>query len=132
MKMLIQTGRVFLPSGADMLYSLCYIKDAALMTLGVTGSEKARDRIYYLAGEAVTGERIADLLIEASGLDIRKEFYPENVLRQSGIAVPFGGEIQESQIYNGEQISADTALCYTPLSEGMAKTYRAFENIYRQ
>jgi len=131
-KMLLQTGRVFLPSGADMLYSLCYIKDAALMTLGITGCEKARDRIYYLAGEAATGERIADLLIEASGLDIRKEFYPENVLKQSGLSVPFGGTYEESQLYDGSAIAEDTGISYTPLNEGMPKTYRAFEGVFRQ
>ncbi len=118
-------GQILHPSDADGEFQMAYVEDVARAILAACHNPRAYDRAYNLCGEETTYEDFAIALREAVGTDfVRVELSVSDVL-QRGIPLPFPLTAEESQHYSGER-AAELGVDYTPLAEGLRKTYLAW------
>ena len=131
-KQMVRSRALFLPENSSRLYSFCYVKDAALITLALTANEQAYGQSYNLAGPAANAEDVATALMAACAVPVKRYHFSEELLEKRGIPVVFAGTLEESQVYDGTKASRAASVEYISLAEGMTRTYRAFENIYAE
>jgi nucleoside-diphosphate-sugar epimerase len=130
-RQIIREGRVFCPEDADGAFQFVYVKDAALMLLALCGDDRAADQAYNLCGEELLNyEDFMALLTAVSDRPFTIQKQPASVLMQAGMPLPFPVTAAETQIYDGRKVTVQTGLSYTPVLEGMKKTYNAFAGVY--
>ena len=123
---------ILCPIGCAGRFQPVYVKDAAAMILALCGNERAFNGAYNLAGEAVDYEGFLDAFREAGGESVRLKKVPvEEALKQKDAFLPFAVTEEETESYIGEKILRDTGLFWTPLRDGLAKTWDVFSKIYR-
>lgn len=126
-------GREILcPIGAKGRFQPVYVKDAAAMLLALCGNELAKNSVYNLAGEPVDYERFLDAFAAASGGKMRLCKLPaqDPVFQEPNVFLPFPFTEEETERYEGKKILKDTGLSWTPLEEGLRKTWQIFSKLY--
>lgn len=119
------------PADSDSRFQFVYVKDAAEAIVRCVGNARACGQKYNLAApEEVTYARYMEALSETS--DIPFETVPvtvEDVLRD-GIPLPFPLTADENELFLCGKAARELGLCYTPLEEGMRKSYSAFKPVF--
>lgn len=122
------------PVGAPGRFQPVYVKDAAQRILDLTGRREAFGQSYNLAGESVDYERFLTAFAGVSGgvARLRRVDAQDPVLTQPDTFLPFPLLEQETERYDGGKVTALTGREWTPLEEGLEKTWNAFARIYGQ
>ena len=131
-QMMIQ-GRV-LPHiiGTDGAFQFVYVKDAAEAVLRCLLNPAAYGQAYNLCQEqAVSYDVFFDLLKRVSDVEFDEISLTAEAAERQGVPLPFPVTAQETELYSNEKSRRELALSYTELSEGMARTYRAFKGVYK-
>lgn len=130
-RMIVQDGLLPHITDATGKFQFVYVKDAADAVLGCLLNRRAYGQAYNLCQEqVVTYESLYEELKKASDVPYRElPVTAEDAARQ-GIPLPFPVTEEESELYSNEKSKKELGIRYTELSEGMAKTYRAFKNVY--
>lgn len=119
---------------ADGRFQFIYVKDAAQAILNCLGNERAYGQAYNLCqDEIMTYDHFFQALKDAAEPEISAcvqeiELSVEAAEAQ-GILVPFPAREEETELCDNKKSKTELSLCYTDLSEGMRKTYRAFRNV---
>ncbi len=112
-------------------FQFVYVRDAAEAVLKCLGNPKACGQAYNLCGEPVlTYEMFYEELRRADGGEAAEVCLTVREARAQGVPLPFPVTRRESELYSDEKAKAQLGLGYIALSEGMARTYRAFRNVY--
>lgn len=119
------------PSDAAGRFQLVYVKDAAEAILACIRQEQAAGKAYNLsAPEILTYERFVSVLREAADRPFTlRPVTVEGSFREQ-IPLPFPLTEAESELFDGGKITRELGLLYTPIREGMEKTFRAFRSVY--
>ena len=123
--------KVVCPVGVPGRFQPVYVKDAAAMTLALSGNRKAFGRAYNLAGEAVDYEGFLDAFCRASGgrMQLRRLPFRE-AAQDPAVFLPFPLTEEETEYYDGSRITEETGLVWTPLEAGLEKTWNAFRKLW--
>ena len=124
---------ILCPVGAAGRFQPVYVKDAAAMTLALTGRREAYGQAYNLAGEAVDYEAFLEAFRRAAGERVRLRRVPAGEAAADPTAfLPFPLTVEETEYYDGSRILRETGLSRTPLEAGLKKTWNAFRRIYEE
>lgn len=130
-RLLVQAGLLPHITNAPGKFQFVYVKDAADAVLACLLNEAAYGQAYNLCQDQIlTYDSFYEALKKAS--DMPSQDLPitaEDAARQ-GIPLPFPVTEEESELYSNEKSKTELGIRYTELSAGMAKTYRAFKNVY--
>lgn len=159
-QLMVQQGLLPRITDADGSFQMVYVKDAAQAVLSCIGNEKTFGNSYNLCGdETVTYSLLADALWMGAE-SIRQEKRPERScgikgtsneenLRQEqecepikilpmtviqaqnqGLPLSFPLTKEETELYSNTKSKEELGMEYISLQEGMARTCRAFWNVY--
>lgn len=114
-------------------FQFVYVKDAAEAILKCLLNEKAYGQAYNLCGE----ERLTyDLFFEAlkKAADGEVTELPFTCRRASaqGISLPFPVSEAESELCSNEKSRRELRMGYLDFTEGMTRTYRAFQGVFEK
>lgn len=123
---------ILCPTGADGRFQPVYVKDAAAMILALCGTEAACHNAFNLAGSSVDYEQFLDAFAKASDGKIRLLKLPagHEIFRDPDTFLPFPFTKEETENYDGAKILKATGLTWTPLEEGLRKTWQIFSKLY--
>lgn len=116
---------------ADGRFQLVYVKDAAEAVMRCLGNEAAYGQAYNLCqdGSLGYGELMAQLRA-ASGEELDVIPMTAAEAEQRGIPLPFPVYSAETELCSNEKGKRELGLSYLPISEGIARTYKAFSNVF--
>ena len=119
------------PTDADGRFQTVYVKDASEAVLACIRQEAAAGQAYNLASPEVLDYRsfIAALRAAADRPFTLRELTVEESFREQ-IPLPFPLTAEESELFSGEKLTRELGIAYTPFSEGLEKTFRAFRSVY--
>lgn len=113
-------------------FQFVYVKDAAAAVSACLLNEKAYGQAYNLCrNESVTYDILYETLRDAAKEGVEEYPLTCRLAREQGIPLPFPVTREETRLYSGEKAVRELGLVYTDLRAGMAKTYRAFQGVYR-
>lgn len=115
-------------------FQMIYVKDAAVAVMKCLLNEKTYGQAYNLCqDEIVTYDSFYEALKEAAvGQDEFSELpVTADEAAAMGIPLPFPVTAEESEICSNEKSRRELGMEYLSFSEGMARTYRAFRNVYK-
>lgn len=113
-------------------FQFVYVKDAATAITKCLLNEKTYGQAYNLCQDgAVTYDILFEELKRAADVEVEEYAVTSGEAARQGIPLPFPVTEEESQLYSCEKSIRELGLRYTDLSEGMAKTYRAFKGVYQ-
>lgn len=119
-------GQILHPADATGEFQMVYVWDVARAILAACGNPDARDAAYNLCnGESMTYDSFALLLCEVTGTDFEKVEVSVQDVIDRGIPLPFPLTREESERYNGEQVTK-LGVAYTPIQEGMSATFQEY------
>lgn len=130
-QLMIQQG--ILPHITDSLgkFQAVYVKDAANAVMRCLLNETAYGQAYNLCQDEILDYEIFyRQLSEAADVDFTEVPLTCEQAQRQGIPLPFPLTEEETLLCSNEKGKAELGLTYTDFSEGMAKTYRAFKNVY--
>lgn len=112
-------------------FQFVYVKDVANAIISCLLNETAYQNAYNLCNDAISDynrfytmlKNVVDVPVEEWNLTVSE------ALAQS-IPLPFPLTEAETQLYANEKSIEQLGIQYTPFSEGMQKTYRAFKNVF--
>lgn len=116
---------------ADGRFQFTYVKDAAEAIGKCLLNEKTFGQSYNLCGEEIlTYEEFFQCLIQVAEETIERVSLTVEEAGQRGLPLPFPVCASETELYSNEKSKEVLGVSYTPFSEGMKRTYRAFRNVY--
>lgn len=123
---------ILCPTGAAGRFQPVYVRDAAAMILALSQNAAARDNAYNLAGPPVDYEQFLDALAKASDQKARLLKLPADheIFRSPDTFLPFPFTKEETEYYDSEKVLKTTGLTWTPLEEGLRKTWQVFSRLY--
>lgn len=125
-------------------FQCVYVVDAVNAIIKCMGNEAAYNEAFNLCGdEVVNYEMLADALVYAEQrmqtqeCNAKAENAPLQLLlmtveqtKAQGLPLPFPVQEEETELYSNVKSKDIVGMEYTGLKEGMARTYRAFHNVY--
>lgn len=130
-QLMIQQG--ILPHITDSLgkFQAVYVKDAANAVMCCLLNETAYGQAYNLCQDEILDYEIFyQQLAKVADVDFTEVPLTCEQAQSQGIPLPFPLRSEETLLCSNEKGKAELGLTYTDFSEGMAKTYRAFKNVY--
>jgi nucleoside-diphosphate-sugar epimerase len=112
-------------------FQLVYVKDVANAILLCLANDKAYNNVYNISGDEILDyDGFYQSL--ANVADIKFTEIPMTVQTAEGqsLPLPFPLTEMEAEIADNSRSKADLKINYTPITEGMAKTYNAFKNVF--
>lgn len=121
---------------ADGRFQLVYVKDAADAALKCLGNEKSYGQAYNLCGDeaadyAMFFRELAECA-EAAGVEASEFCVTLREAEEKRIPVPFPATTAETELVSNEKSREELGMEYTPLAEGMRRTFRAFSRVYAE
>jgi len=111
-------------------FQFLYVKDAAEAVIKCLLNENAYGKSYNLCQDGIfTYDRFYEELKMAAGQELQEIFFTLEEAESQGIPLPF--PIQGAELYSNERSKEELGMNYLEFAEGMARTYRAFQNVYR-
>lgn len=128
-------------------FQMVYVKDAADAVRKCLLNEKTFGEAYNLSqdeildyrtfaeglGRAAEGERVGAQGLtaeEADPVSIKKLPFTTEAFTAQGLELPFPVTEAESELYSNEKSKRELGMVYTGFDNGIAKTYRAFRNVF--
>lgn len=117
---------------ADGQFQLVYVKDAAEAIQKCLCNPQTYGKAYNIcAAEPVTYGYLADMLLQVcDGQPVQVISMTAKQAIQQGIPLPFAVRESETELYDNTRSLQELGMTYTPLKEGISKTYRAFRNVF--
>lgn len=116
---------------ADGVFQMVYVKDAAEAVLKCIHNEKAYGQAYNLCqDQEMTYGILAEELKKAADVEVTMLPVTAAEAAEQNIPLPFPVTKEESELYAGDRSRHELEISYTGISEGIAKTYRAFKGVY--
>lgn len=113
-------------------FQLVYVEDAARAIEKCLLNEKAYGQAYNLCEETIWNYGLfADMLNKAAGEELQEIPLTVSQAQERGFPLPFPVYREETELYSNEKSVRDLGVIYTKPAEGMAKTYAAFEGVYK-
>jgi nucleoside-diphosphate-sugar epimerase len=120
---------------ADGRFQFVYVKDAAQAILNCLGNEETYAQAYNLSGEETldyclffeTLRKLADQAQDGGCRVLPMSLAEAQAL---GVPVPFPATAAETELVSNRKSREELSLSYTPLGEGMQKTFTAFRHVY--
>ena len=122
------------PTDADGRFQFVYVKDLAMAILACLRPDAPQgDRVYNLAApEVLDYDGFLAALRAAADREIPTvPVTVEQVLREN-LPLPFPLREAESELFDGTLAARELKLVYTPLRDGMEKTWNAFAPVFAQ
>lgn len=121
-----------LPVDSRARFQFVYVKDAAEAILRCVREPAQGLRALNLAApELVTYASFLDTLSRVSDCPVRTEAVTVEQVLRDDLPLPFPLTPEEDELFSGEAAAERLGLRYTPFEEGMARTFRAFAQVYR-
>lgn len=118
---------------ADGRFQMVYVKDAAEAVLKCLGNRTAYGQAYNLCQEeSINYNDFFSQLVHAAGEELQRIPMTVAEAEGQGIPLPFPVYAPETEVYAGEKGKRELGITYTPLDEGIARTFRAFEKVFRE
>lgn len=124
-------------SDAKGKFQFVYVKDAAEAILKCLGNGRACGRAYNLCGDEILDydlffRELAYCAEEGlrGGSGLRRIDMTLDEARIQGIPIPFPAAAEETELVSNVRSREELEMKYTPLREGMRKTYTAFRHVY--
>lgn len=117
-------------------FQFTYVKDAAEAVRRCLLNEKTYGQAYNLCGDEILDYGLfAEDLAQAAGEGgdrISFQRYPLTAKQaeEQGVPLPFPVYQEETELYNNEKSKRELGISYTPFSEGIGKTFRAFQGVF--
>lgn len=112
-------------------FQFVYVKDAAEAIMKCLLNPEAYGQAYNLCGEEIlTYDGFFRELRRASDVEVQEVALTAREAEGQGLPLPFPLTEEEAELYSNEKGKERLGLHYTDISEGMARTYRAFRNVY--
>ncbi len=112
-------------------FQFVYVKDAAEAIMKCLLNPEAYGQAYNLCGEEIlTYDGLFRELRRASDVEVQEVALTAREAEGQGLPLPFPLTEEEAELYSNEKGKERLGLHYTDISEGMARTYRAFRNVY--
>lgn len=112
-------------------FQFVYVKDAAEAVVKCLLNPRAYGQSYNLCGDEILDyDAFYRELRQASDVEAEEVLLAAGTAESQGIPLPFPVTEAETELYSNEKSKAELEIRYTPIAEGMAKTYRAFRNVY--
>lgn len=116
---------------ADGAFQFVYVKDAAEAVMKCLLNEKAYGQAYNLCqDQVVTYDSFFEELKRAADTELREIPLTLAEAERQGVPLPFPTTLAESEIYDNRKGKTEMGFEYISFSEGMARTYRAFQGVY--
>ena len=113
-------------------FSFVYVTDVAAALQDLVGDERAYNETFNLAApEIATNDVFFELLTENaknSGVEFSTVDVTVKETLERNIAIPW--PLTDDELYDGSKFANTFGFKYTPLTEGMAKTFKSFMNVY--
>lgn len=139
-QMMVQKHLLPVITDARGQFQLTYIRDAAEALCRCLLNEKAYGQAYNLCGDEILdyqsfakGLAEADRAAEPGGGKDLLKLQPLSVSQaeEQGILLPFPIYKEETELYDNEKSKRELGFSYTPFDEGIGKTFRAFEGVFK-
>ena len=112
-------------------FQAVYVKDAANAAMRCLLNETAYGQAYNLCQDEILDYEIfCRQLVKAADVDFTEVRLTCEQAQRQGVPLPFPLTAEETLLCSNEKGKKELGLVYTDFSEGMAKTYRAFKNVY--
>ncbi len=132
-QLMVKNGILPVIADADGKFQLLYVKDGAEAIMRCLLNPKAYGQSFNLCGEEVVDYKVlADSLEAACGEKMQRIDLTRQQAQEQGFPLPFPAASEESHLCDNGKSKRELEMTYTSLEEGMKKTYRAFQNIYRE
>ena len=116
---------------ADGRFQLVYVKDAAEAVMKCLGNRVAFDKEYNLCQDgSISYNELFAQLCQAAGGDVVMVPMSVAEAEEKGIPLPFPVYGNETELCSNERGKRELGIGYRPLTEGIARTYRAFADIF--
>lgn len=130
-QMMVQQGILPRITDADGQFQLVYVKDAAEAIRKCLLCPRTYGKAYNICRkEPETYKSLADTLLQVCGQPVRELPLTAEQAQQQGIPLPFAVRESETELYDNTESLQELEMTYTPLQEGMGRTYRAFQSVY--
>lgn len=137
-QLMAQQGVLPSITDAEGCFQMLYVKDAAYGILQCLGNEKAYGKSYNLCGdETVTYGMLAEALyhgaiplIQDSDTVIQQLPMKVQEAMAQGLPLPFPVTKEEMELYSNQRSRKELNITYTSLTEGIARTCKAFWGVY--
>lgn len=117
---------------ADGHFQLVYVKDGAEAIMRCLGNPVSYRQVYNICQDGNTDyNALFTGLKQAAKEEVASVPMIAASAAERGIPLPFPVYAGESEDYSNEKGKQELGLTYTAVTEGLARTYRAFEGIYR-
>lgn len=125
-RMAVQDGVLPQITDADGRFQLVYVKDAAEAAIKCLGNETAYGQAYNLCQDGSTDYgAFLEELARVSGREIGILPVTAAEAERRGIPLPFPVYASETELCSNEKGKRELGMSYLPLSEGLARTFRA-------
>lgn len=125
-------------------FQFVYVKDGAEAILKCLFNEKAYGQAYNICGDEITDYRMfADALDQAAASVVKDEAQGQQMAQavqridlttsqaqEQGVPLPFPLWEEETELCDNTKSKTELGISYTPLGEGMEKTYKAFRGVF--
>lgn len=128
---IIQKGKVIFPENAYGKFQFVYVKDVANAILQIMQKDE-EEQIYNICSREISDySSFLDVLKKVSTYSFETEYATIEQVLQKGIFAPFPLTEEETELYDGIKFEKDFGFQYTTLEEGMQRTFKAFENVFK-
>lgn len=128
---IIQKGKVIFPENADGKFQFVYVKDVANAILQIMQKDE-EEQIYNICSSEISDySSFLDVLKKVSTYPFEIEYVTVKQLRQNRMHEPFPLTKEDTELYDGTKFEKDFGFQYITLEEGMQRTFKAFENVFK-
>ncbi len=131
---MVRREPVYQPSDAKGQFCMVYVKDVGQAILNCIEKEEADNKAYNLSAPGVLDyDSFLKVMEKAAGhpADTVIPVTVSDVIEQR-LPLPFPLTEEESELFDGSRITEELGFSYTPIEEGMEKTYTAFRPVYER
>lgn len=113
---------IIVPEAPQALFSMVSVWDVARVGIACLDDERVASQSWVVtADELVCYDRLLEILQELAGGSLEIQRKPVRIIETRGIPLPF--PLTEHLAYSGARLRDVLAFRYTPLAEGLARTY---------
>lgn len=117
---------IIIPKSNLALFSFIFVEDLARIISLCMFNPAARDQVFNaVSPELVSYERFADILIRISGRPLKIMEKSVDEIISENIPLPF--PMDHHEIYSGDKLARILGFTFTPLAEGMKKTFEFYQ-----
>jgi nucleoside-diphosphate-sugar epimerase len=112
-------------------FQLVYVKDVANAILKCITNDKAYDNIYNISGDEILDyDGFYQSLKEVADIKFTEIPMTATTAQSQNLPLPFPLSEMEAEITDNSKGKTDLGIIYTPINDGMARTYNAFKNVF--